>query len=88
MTNPFKGHSPASFGIPTDDLPVSPSDTEDLPRPALALYVTGGGTITYETWDGDAPRVRTVPDFFTFHCAVRRVRATGTTATGIVASVM
>lgn len=87
MSNPFNGLAPAAFGIPADDLPVTPSDTTDLPKVAMAIYCAGGGTITYDTWEGDAPRVREVPDNFTFFCAVRRVRATGTTATGIVASV-
>ncbi|MEC9435167.1 MAG: hypothetical protein VYD87_19875 [Pseudomonadota bacterium] len=82
----FNGHGSAAFGIPADDLPVTPSDTEDLPKIAHAIYCAGGGTIVYDTLEGES-REREVPDHFTFFCAVRRVRATGTTATGIVASV-
>ncbi|SDW15074.1 hypothetical protein SAMN05444336_101253 [Albimonas donghaensis] len=86
MATLFNGHGPAAYGIPADDLPVTPSDSEDLPKVAMAIYCAGAGTIVYDTLEGES-RERDVPDHFTFFCAVKRVRATGTTATGIVASV-
>lgn len=82
MSNPFAGREPSLSGPATDLVPVTPDDTADLPSVALALYVEGGGALALTTQTG-AVRSVTVADFAILPVAVRRVRATGTTATGI-----
>ena len=70
-----------SVGMVADIAPVTPSDTVDIQGFAVGLYITGGGTISFETPSGS--RQITVPGFYTLTCLVKRVNATGTTATGI-----
>ena len=65
---------------PTFDT-VTPSDTADLPRPGVLVVTGTAGTIAVHTLHGD---VRTIPAGFDLPVVVRRVLATGTTATGIL----
>lgn len=84
MNNPFENRMPSTAGIARDVVPVVPSDTVDLPNVAASLYVETGGTIVFlPEKDGAPQRTVTVSDFSTFPCGVRRILATGTTATGI-----
>lgn len=65
---------------------VTPSNTADLPQPAYALYVGGAGNITLDTVGGQTSVLFTaVPVGTVLALAVKRVRATGTTATALVA---
>lgn len=88
MTNPYGGRAAPLSGPATDLLPVTPDDALDLPQAALALYVETGGTVVLDTLSGDAPRSVTVGDRALLPVAVRRVRATGTTAAGLHALVV
>lgn len=84
MSNPFDNRAASTAGIARDIVPIAPSDAEDLPNVAANLYVETGGTIVFLPEKLNAPqRTVIVPDFSTFPCGVRRVLATGTTATGI-----
>jgi len=85
--NPFKSRTPALSGPATDALPVTPADGVDLQRVAIALYVETGGTLLIDTQAGEI-RSLTVADFSILPVGTRRVRATGTTATGIHALVL
>ena len=87
MTNPFSHRSASLSGPATDVQPVLPDDATDLPKEALALYVETGGTLSMVTAGGHE-RAIAVPDFAILPVGVRRVRATGTTATGIHAMVI
>lgn len=81
MSNPFGGR--VGLSGPANDLePVTPSDTVDLPNMAVALYVTVGGVVVFDSEAG-ATRTVTVGDNAILPVGVRRVRATDTTATGI-----
>lgn len=74
-----------SLIAPAEDLvPVTPNDGEDIPV-ARALYVSGAGTLRITTRRG---HVRNIPNAVEgYHPVfVRRVHATGTTATGILAA--
>lgn len=68
------------------DPPVNlTSDTVDLPRLAKALYIEGGGTIRFAAVDhveGES-ETWTVASQSDLAVVVRRVYASGTTATGI-----
>ena len=86
MTNPFANRSLSLNGPATDIVPVIPDDTGDLPDVAVALYVEQGGTISLVSVRGEARSVA-VADHAVLPVGVRRVAATGTTATGIHALV-
>ncbi|MGI1662015.1 spike base protein, RCAP_Rcc01079 family [Palleronia sp. KMU-117] len=63
---------------------VTPSDSEDMPFASRALNVSGGGAVRVTTVAGDVATIAVVAGVpFPIRC--RRVWATGTTATGIVA---
>ncbi len=87
MTNPFSNRSASLSGPATDVQPVLPDDGVDLPKEALALYVETGGMVSMITAVGEE-RAISLPDFAILPVCVRRVRATGTTATGIHALVI
>lgn len=85
--NPFANRAPSLSGPATDALPVTPSDGGDLPVVAVGLYVETGGAISLITAAGET-RSLMVADFSLLPLGIRRVRATGTTATGIHAMVL
>lgn len=87
MTNPFANRAPSLCGPATDALPVTPSNSVDLPMVAVGLYVQTGGTLSIVTAAGTS-RTISVPDFTILPLATRRVNATGTTALGIHALVL
>ncbi len=88
MANPFNGRAVPIGGPATDIVPVTPDDATDLPDAAIALYVTTGGDIAIDCVRGKATRIVTVGDQSLLPVGVTRVRATGTTATGIHALVI
>ena len=70
-----------------DIAPVTPDDAADLPDVAIALYVETGGELSLVSERG-AERLVRVADFTFLPVGTRRVRATGTTASGIHALVV
>lgn len=87
MTDPFKNRTLPISGPAYDMMPVSPHNTNDLSQVAVALYIETGGTISFITAKGQTRQVA-VTDFTFLPVGVRRVRTTGTTATGIHAMVL
>jgi hypothetical protein len=87
MINPFTNRAASLQGPATDIQPVTPNDAEDLPVVAVALYVETGGAISFVTAAGQQRQVE-LPDFSILPVGVRRVDATGTTASGIHALVL
>lgn len=87
MTNPFENRVSSLSGPARDLLPVTPNDSVDLAEVAVGLYVETGGTVSIVTVAGGTRSVA-VPDFSVLPVGVTRVRATGTTATGIHALVL
>ncbi|MEM9840526.1 MAG: hypothetical protein AAF830_15405, partial [Pseudomonadota bacterium] len=85
MSNPFS-RSLSLSDPATDLMPVEPSDTQNLPSTAVSLYIETGGMLAITTAAGHE-RIINVPDFKLLPVGVVRVRATGTTATGIHALV-
>lgn len=80
--NPFAHRARSIHGPATDALPVTPDDDVDLANVAIALYVETGGTLVIDTVAGET-RTIVVADFSILPLGTRRVRATGTTASGI-----
>jgi len=64
---------------------VTPSDTADLPNLSYDLFATGAGNISVDVLGGPTALVLPVlaNSRLAFPTIVKRVRATGTTATGI-----
>ena len=90
MSNPFKGIGGHLHGLVYDLVPVTTNDSTDnvgTGNIAIGLYITVGGNVTFLTKDG-TERTITVPNNFYLVCSVKRVKATGTTATGIHALVV
>lgn len=87
MSDPFRNRASPLGGPARDALPVTPSDSADLPATAIALYVETGGSLSIVTALGQT-RSLTLPDFAYLPVGVRRVRASGTTASGIHALVL
>lgn len=82
MTNPFENRTPALSDPSRDLIPVTPNDATDLSKTAVALYVETGGDLSVVTVAG-RQRLVTVGDLSILPVGVLRVRATGTTASGI-----
>jgi len=87
MRNPFANRAASLQGPATDIQPVTPNDASDLPCVAIALYVETGGTVSVVTIAGEEREV-VLPEFGILPVGVRKVNATGTTATGIHALVL
>ncbi len=87
MTNPFENRTSSLSGPATDILPVTPNDSTDLSEVAIALYVETGGTLSLVTVRGGA-RTIAVADRSILPVGVRKVNATGTSASGIHAMVI
>ena len=87
MANPLSNRALPLSGPATDIAPITPDDVNDLPDIAMALYVETGGAISVVTARGQT-RTLAVADYAILPVAVRRVRATGTTATGLHALVL
>lgn len=85
--NIFDAHALTSAGPATDVLPVTPDDGIDLPIVASALYVVSGGALSIVTVRGQTRTIE-VGDLSLLPVGVRRVRMTGTTASGIHALVV
>lgn len=85
--NPFANRAGSLSGPAHDALPVTPDDNTDLPHVALGLYVETGGSVSIVTVTG-ATRSLAVADHSILPIGVRRVRTTGTTASGIHALVL
>ncbi|AMY70559.1 spike base protein, RCAP_Rcc01079 family [Frigidibacter mobilis] len=82
MSDPFKNRNPSLNGPATDLIPVTPSDSIDLQVVAVALYVEGKGTVRFVSQAGQTRTVALL-DGAILPVGVRRVLATGTSATGI-----
>ena len=89
MANPFHNRGPNEFGLVHDMIEVSTSDSTDnvgTGNVAVGLYVEVGGTVVFLNKDGNE-RTVVVPDNFYLTCSVKRVKSSGTTASGIHALV-
>lgn len=87
MTNPFENRTSALSGPATDIIPVTPDDVTELNEVAIALYVESGGALSVLTTRGGARSIN-VTDNSILAVGIRRVNATGTTASGIHALVI
>lgn len=87
MSNPFENRVSSLSGPATDISPITPDDVVDFPEVAIALYVETGGILSILT-ERENIRSVAVSDQSILPVGVRRVNATGTTASGIHAMVI
>ncbi len=73
------------LGVATGGAAVTPSDSEDLAFVARALWVGGAGDVKVATANGDVLVFAGVAAGSVLPVAVKRVYATGTTATNVLA---
>lgn len=65
---------------------ITPSDTVDMSNVSRAIYVGGTGTITYISEQGETVALLgNIPVGAVLRVCASRVKATGTTATNLVA---
>lgn len=82
MAQPFLNHAIPATGPAVGCIAVSTSDSTDLASDIRAVTINGSGVIAYIGWDGVAYTTNTLPAG-TYPLLARRIKATGTTATGI-----
>lgn len=87
MQNPFDTRSTSTAGPGIDYVPVTPDDGADLATVAISLFVETGGAVSFVSQKGQTRTVN-LPDYGYLTCGVRKVNATGTTASGIHAIVV
>jgi len=74
------------FAVPAQDAAaVVPSDSTPLSGQVSAFFVGTGGSVVVVTAAGSTVTFANVPSGTTVPLAISQVKATGTTATGIVA---
>jgi hypothetical protein len=84
MPDLFESHTPGLESPAAHLTSVTPSDIADLQQACRALNVAASGAVRVTTVSGDIATI-TVAAGVPFPVRCRRVWATGTTATGIVA---
>lgn len=69
-----------------DAAAITPDDSNDLPTSARAIYVGGGGDIVLDTVKGETSILfKAVPQGTILPVRAKRVRASSTTATNLIA---
>ena len=81
----YENHSPSLVSPATDGANVAPSDGADLAQVTRALYVGQGGDLSLRLASGSEVVLAGVVGGTLLPVRAERVRATGTTAAGIVA---
>jgi hypothetical protein len=79
----FNDHIPGLESPASHALAVSPSDTEDLPVAGRAVNAATAGSLRVSTVNGDIATI-TIAAGIAFPIRVKRIWASGTTATGLV----
>jgi hypothetical protein len=75
-----------AYGTAIDARAVTASDTTDLPDgPCRAIYIGGTGNVSLITGGGSLVTFSSLNSGYVLPLEVVRVRATGTTATNIIA---
>lgn len=85
MGDPFENHSPGLEAPASGGAAVVPDDNADLGIPARFLWVGGAGDVDLVTVGGESLLVRGCAAGTVVPIRTRRVRATATTATDILA---
>ncbi|ORE90779.1 spike base protein, RCAP_Rcc01079 family [Acuticoccus yangtzensis] len=82
--NPFQTYSQSVTAPAVDAFPITPNDSTDLTQAVRALYVGGAGDVNLITGNGSTVTFTGLTGSMVLPVTTTRVRASGTTATGIV----
>lgn len=85
MSDPFYNRLSGLESPALEAAEVTPSDSSDLASDSRSLYVGGAGTLRVTMTGGQVVNLTGISAGLVLPLRVRRVHATGTTATGIVA---
>lgn len=86
MTDPFASFTDTPLGPCTQPYALVPSDTDPLPRLPRGIYVGSGGDVTLRGAGASVDvTYRNLPDASYLAVRASHVRATGTTATNLIA---
>lgn len=83
MPDPFAAHAPSLTAPARDGFAITPSDGADLPDVTRAIYVGGPGHVRLVLESGATLTFSNVSSGALLPLRVRRLLATGTTATAI-----
>ena len=84
MPDRFSGHAPSLDAPTSHAFAITPADQADLSESTRALYVGGTGSLAVTLVSGAEVTLVNVPGGSFVPMRIRRVKSTGTTATGIV----
>ncbi|MBB3967061.1 spike base protein, RCAP_Rcc01079 family [Rhizobium metallidurans] len=84
MSDRFASHTPSLTGPASTGFAITPDDTLALPETTRALYVGFGGSVAVEMASGAVLTFQGVADGALLPLRVARVRASGTTASGVI----
>lgn len=82
MAQPFLNRNPTIDGPSVGSFLITPADGSDLSSDIRQLTINVAGTVAYIGWDGVAYATDTLPQG-SYAVFARRIKATGTTATGL-----
>ncbi len=85
MSDSFSGRSSSQTSPAVDAAAIIPSDGQDLPEPTRAIYVGSGGTLGVQMVSGATVDLTGALSGAIYPLRVRRVLATGTSATDLLA---
>lgn len=80
--NPFHFYSKSASGPALSSFPITPADGTDLETDIRAITLNAGGTLSWVSTDNTVQTTAALPPG-TYPLLARRIRATGTTATGL-----
>lgn len=87
MSDKFDSYSPSLTAPASSGSPVSPSDTASLPTHSRAIFVGTGGSLALElvgSSEGEVLTLQNVQAGMVYPLRVRKIRASGTTASGLI----
>lgn len=86
MANEFEYQADAEFTPSRAPYAITPDDATELPRIPKGIYVGTGGDVTLRGVEGDTDvTYRNLPNASYILVRARFIRATGTTATDLIA---
>lgn len=84
MPDPFSDHAPGLESPATNGFAITPADGADLSATTRAIYVGGTGALAVTLSSGNDVSFAGLPAGTLLPVRIRRVKATGTTATALV----
>ena len=84
MSDPFASHAASLTAPAADGFQITPTDGSDLSQTTRAIYVGGPGNLSLVLHSGASITLTGVPAGSLLPLRIKKVAATGTTATALV----